>query len=107
MAPCSACAADKRPPLPEGLTPHSGRRTFASVLNALGESPFTVMQELGHTDPALALRVYAQAMRRDESETARLRALVDSAHWADMGRRGANGDAPDAAMGSKSVSLQV
>ncbi|MGP0048684.1 MAG: hypothetical protein ACLPZR_07510 [Solirubrobacteraceae bacterium] len=32
---------------------------------------------MGHTDPALALRVYAQVMRRDEGEKARLRALVD------------------------------
>jgi hypothetical protein len=35
------------------------------------------MAELGHTDPALALRIYAQAMRRDEGEAERLRALVE------------------------------
>jgi hypothetical protein len=32
------------------------------------------MAEMGHTDPALALSLYAQAMRRDESEQAQLRA---------------------------------
>jgi hypothetical protein len=32
---------------------------------------------MGHTDPALALRVYAQAMRRDESQQAELRVLVE------------------------------
>jgi hypothetical protein len=37
------------------------------------------MQEMGHTDPALALRVYAQAMRRGESEQGQLRALVEGA----------------------------
>ena len=67
----------REPPLPEGLTPHSLRRTFCSLLYALGETPPVVMQEMGHTDPALALRVYAQAIRLDESERAELRALVD------------------------------
>ena len=65
------------PPLPEGLTPHSLRRTFCSVLYALGEDPGTVMDEMGHTDPALALRVYRQAMRREERERDQLRALVE------------------------------
>jgi integrase len=64
-------------PMPDGLTPHSLRRTFASVLYALGEDPGVVMDEMGHTDPALALRVYRQTMRRGEDEKARLRALVE------------------------------
>jgi len=64
------------PPLPAKLTPHSLRRTFCSLLYALGETPPVVMQEMGHTDPALALKVYAQAMRRGDDETAQLRALV-------------------------------
>ncbi|MDQ6807511.1 MAG: tyrosine-type recombinase/integrase [Actinomycetota bacterium] len=63
--------------LPEKLTPHSLRRTFASVLYALGEDPGVVMDEMGHTDPALALRVYRQSMRRGEDEKAALRALVN------------------------------
>jgi integrase len=41
------------PPLPAGITPHSLRRTFASLLYAVGESPRTVMDELGHTDEGL------------------------------------------------------
>jgi integrase len=49
-------------PLPPKLTPHSLRRTFASLLYALGETPPVVMQEMGHTDPALALRIYARAI---------------------------------------------
>ena len=65
------------PPLPDGLTPHSLRRTFASVLYAVGEDPGVVMDEMGHTDPGLALRVYRQTMRRDDGEKASLRALVD------------------------------
>ncbi len=39
------------------------------------------MEEMGHTDPGLALRVYAQAMRRGENETAQLRALVEAGLW--------------------------
>ncbi len=64
-------------PLPPGITPHSLRRTFASLLYALGESPAVVMAEMGHTDPALALRIYAQAMRREPGEVERLRAVVE------------------------------
>ena len=34
------------------------------------------MVEMRHIDPALALRVYRQAMRRDDGEKPQLRALV-------------------------------
>lgn len=45
------------------------------------------MAEMGHTGPALALRVYAQATRRDEHQNAQLRALMEDADWANMGER--------------------
>ncbi len=35
------------------------------------------MEQMGHTDPKLALRVYARVMRQDEDKRARLRALVE------------------------------
>jgi integrase len=70
-------ARDNLPPLPDKLTPHSLRRTFCSLLYALGEDPGVVMDEMGHTDPALALRVYRQSMRRGDDEKAQLRALID------------------------------
>ncbi len=79
--------ADGLAPLPAKLTPHSLRRTFCSLLYALGEDPGTVMDEMGHTDPALALRVYRQAMRRSEDEKAALQALVEGGIVADSGRR--------------------
>lgn len=69
-------------PLPDNITPHSLRRTFASVLYAIGEDPGIVMDEMGHTDPALALRVYRQSMRRDQGEKDRLRALIEGADGA-------------------------
>ena len=37
------------------------------------------MDEMGHADPGLALRIYRQAMRRGEKEKAALRALVEGA----------------------------
>jgi integrase len=64
-------------PLPDHITPHSLRRTFASVLYALGEAPPVVMAEMGHTHAGLALAVYARAMRRDDGEQGRLRSLVE------------------------------
>jgi integrase len=42
-----ATAGDE--PLPEGLTPHSLRRTFASLRFAIGEPPPRVMKQMGHT----------------------------------------------------------
>ncbi len=75
------------PPLPDKLTPHSLRRTFCSLLYALGEDPGTVMDEMGHTDPALALRVYRQSMRRGQDEKAQMQALVEGGVWANMGER--------------------
>jgi integrase len=84
-------AKRKLAPLPEKLTPHS-RRTFCSLLYALGEDPGTVMDEMGHTDPALALRVYRQAMRRHEGEKAQLQALLEGEIVAVGGRRAENRD---------------
>jgi integrase len=66
----------KEAPLPV-LTPHGLRRSFASLLYAVGEPPPVVMAEMGHTDPALALAIYAQAMRRDGGENARLCELLE------------------------------
>jgi integrase len=37
-------------PLPEGLTPHSLRKTFISVLFALGEDTPYIMGQVGHRD---------------------------------------------------------
>jgi integrase len=94
--------------LPAGLTPHSLRRTFATILYALGEVPPVVMAEMGHTSPALALRIYAQAERLSVDEREQLAALVAgsegggevvsigarrASNWQTNGRRGENGTA--------------
>jgi len=88
------------PPLPEGLATrtHSLRRTFCSLLYALGLDPGEVMDEIGHTHEGLALRVYHQARRRSEDEKAKLRALVEGGVWANTGER-ADSEAPKSVPG--------
>jgi integrase len=87
-------AARDEIPIPLGLTPRSLRRTFASLLYALGHDPVYVMQQMGHTDPKLALRIYAQAMRRGEEEKAALGALVQGIDWARLGTERASAGSP-------------
>jgi integrase len=65
----SVTRANKRPadqedvsPIPTELSPHSLRRTFASLLYLRGENPVYVMHQMGHTDPKLALRIYTKVM---------------------------------------------
>jgi integrase len=68
-------------PLPEKLTPHSLRRTFASLLFAVGEAPPYVMTQMGHTTPNLTLAIYARQMDRRDGEPERLKALVEGREW--------------------------
>jgi integrase len=80
--------------LPEPITPHKLRHTFASLLVALERDldidSGAVMEQLGHTDPSFTWRVYRHGMRRDSSDKRELRELVlglpDRApDWAAMG----------------------
>jgi integrase len=73
--------------LPERLTPHSLRRTFASILVAVGNDPTYVMGQLGHTDPGLTVRIYSHQMRRRDGERERLNALVNGESLAPAGTR--------------------
>jgi hypothetical protein len=66
-------------PLPEGLTPHSLRRTFASLLFAIGETPPYVMAQMGHATANLTLAIYARQMDRRDGEPERLKVLVNGA----------------------------
>jgi hypothetical protein len=79
-------------PLPEGLTPHSLRRTFISLLLAIGEDVPYVMGQVGHVDPKMTLSIYAQVMFRGEGERQRLQSLVQSIEWAQMGTNADFGD---------------
>jgi integrase len=83
-------ARRRQPSLPDGVTAHKLRHTFASILFVRGEDPPYVMAQLGHTDPAFTLRVYAHAMRRVDGDKERLKALVEGRDWAPMGTTGAD-----------------
>jgi integrase len=63
--------------IPTNLTPHSLRRTFASILFAIGETPPYVMSQMGHTTANLTLGIYARQMNRRDGESDRLRMLVE------------------------------
>jgi integrase len=80
-------------PIQDGVTNHTLRRTFASLLYEAGASPAYVMAQMGHTSSALALDVYARMMRRERDTGARMDALLCGAEWAPMGTIG--GDTHD------------
>ncbi len=86
-------ASDGVEPLPEGLTPHSPRRTFASLLFALGEAPPYVMAQMGHTTPNLTLAIYARQMDRRDGEAERLKALVNGERVPPIAERRGHGSA--------------
>jgi len=48
----------------ERVTPHSLRRTFASMRAAAGDDPVYIAEQLGHTDPRFTLTVYTKAVKR-------------------------------------------
>jgi integrase len=50
--------------LPATVTPHTLRRTFASLCFFAGRDLRWVMGQLGHDDPRMTLAVYAQCMKR-------------------------------------------
>jgi hypothetical protein len=55
----------------KGMRPlrlHDARHIYASLALASGKSVRWVAEQLGHSDPALTLRVYAHAMREEESD---------------------------------------
>jgi len=62
----------------QDVTAHALRHTFASMLIERGRDPVFVADQLGHTNPAITLRVYAHLFRaakqaedaRDELEAA-------------------------------------
>jgi integrase len=48
----------------ERVTPHSLRRTYASLRAAAGDDPVYIADQLGHTDPRFTLTVYTKAVKR-------------------------------------------
>ncbi len=54
----AALEAEGRVPMPEGITFHALRRTYAAIRAELGEHPAITAAQMGHTDPRMTLRVY-------------------------------------------------
>jgi integrase len=78
----------------ERVTPHSLRRTFASLRAASGDDPVYIAEQLGHTDPRSTLTVYTKAVKRRaklsgaylaEYERALAWAALPTADWAATG----------------------
>jgi integrase len=62
--------AEGRLLLPDRVTPHTLRRTFASLCFFAGRDLRWVMGQLGHDDPRMTLAVYAQCMKRKRIDQA-------------------------------------
>ena len=67
------------------VTPHSLRRTFASLLLATGADVPYVMAQLGHEDPKMTLGVYAKVIASKTDHGAAVDGLVGASDWAPMG----------------------
>jgi hypothetical protein len=72
------------------MTPHTLRRTFASLLAEIGVSPRRAMYLLGHTDPKFTMRVYQQVLDLGAAAPEQLELVlgctVDEAFWLLSGR---------------------
>jgi hypothetical protein len=78
--------------LPTRVTPHTLRRTFASLCFFAGRDLRWVMGQVGHDDPRMTLGVYAQCMKRSQIDEALVWELMRFPDEAEMG-------APEATFG--------
>jgi integrase len=70
----------------ERVTPHSLRRTYASLRYACGDDVVFVAEQGGWSDPSFPIRVYARSVRRRQKLTGdHLEAFDAAIHWAALG----------------------
>jgi integrase len=75
-------------PISERVTPHSLRRTYASLRAACGDDPVYIAEQLGHEDPTFTIRVYAKAAKRRERLSGEyLAAFSRAVQWAANGQQ--------------------
>ena len=79
-------AREDKPPLPDGITFHSLRRTYAALRAELGEHPAITAAQMGHRDPRMTLRVYTD-VRGMQPKTS-MGGLLGDADWALLGTAG-------------------
>ncbi len=72
-------AAEDRPPLPDGITFHALRRTYAALRAELGEHPAITAAQMGHRDPRMTLRVYTDVSGMEPRT--RMGGLLTEDHW--------------------------
>lgn len=77
--------AEDRPPLPNGITFHSLRRTYAALRAELGEHPAITAAQMGHRDPRMTLRVYTDVTGMRPQT--RLGGLLGDADWNRNGQK--------------------
>lgn len=72
-------------PISERVTPHSLRRTYASLRAACGDDPVYIAEQLGHTDMNLTFRIYQRAVkRRAKLSLHHLREFDRALEWAEI-----------------------
>jgi len=75
-------------PISDRVSPHSLRRTYASIRAALRDDPVYIAEQLGHEDPAFKFRVYQRAAKRRGKLSGTLLAQFETGlQWAEMGRK--------------------
>ena len=79
-------ARDGRPPLPDGVTFHALRRTYAALRAELGEHPAVTAAQMGHRDPRMTLRVYTDVT--GQRPRTRMAGVSGTDEWAPMGTGG-------------------
>src|SRR5829696_4724234 len=71
------------------VSPHSLRRTYASLRAALRDDPIYIAEQMGHKDARFTFSVYQRAAKRREKLSGRYLEAFDAAlDWALMGTRG-------------------
>jgi integrase len=79
-------------PISERVTPHSLRRTYASLRYACGDDVVFVAEQGGWSDPSFPIRVYARSVRRRQKLTGdHLEAFDAAIQWAALGSEVASG----------------
>jgi integrase len=77
------------------VSPHSLRRTYASLRAALRDDPVYIAEQLGHRDARFTFRVYQRAAkRRERLAGAHLAAFDRALEWAGLGKGAASTSIP-------------
>jgi integrase len=79
-------AKEDRPPLPDGITFHALRRTYAALRAELGEHPAITAAQMGHRDPRMTLRIYTDVTGLRPHT--RMGGLLGEGDWALSGTEG-------------------